>query len=94
MLCGKEYKYCISLKYGDGEYHWQDVACCPEHGGAVLEKMFAPDLSTKQEAEERMDDERENIILGDIDNSTSYPEYDSDDIFDEDDYEDDFEDEE
>lgn len=45
-ICGKEYVYCMSLKYPDGVYHWQEVACGPEHGGVYLERLFATNANT------------------------------------------------
>lgn len=40
-VCGKEYPYCkTALK--DGEiFHYQDVACCPEHGSEYFAQILA-----------------------------------------------------
>lgn len=38
-VCGKEYEACRTPRV-DGVYHWQEVACCPEHGATYLEEVL------------------------------------------------------
>ena len=38
-VCGKEYEFCRTPRV-DGVYHWQEVACCPEHGAIYLERVL------------------------------------------------------
>lgn len=39
-VCGKEYECCKTLRYVEGVFRWQDVACCVEHGEKYLEQIM------------------------------------------------------
>jgi hypothetical protein len=40
-ICGCEYEACHTQRpYSNGEFRWQDVACCPEHGQEYLRKVL------------------------------------------------------
>ena len=40
-ICGKEYDGCHTQRpYANGEFRWQDVACCPEHGQEYLRQIM------------------------------------------------------
>lgn len=53
-VCGKEYDGCRTAKYISGQFRWQDVACCPEHGSIYLERIIAS-RSKKNTAEKKED---------------------------------------
>lgn len=38
-ICGKEYPYCKTV-VPEGQFRWQDVACCAEHGQEYLAKVM------------------------------------------------------
>lgn len=40
-ICDKEYEGCRTAKFVPGQFRWQDVACCPEHGSIYLERIIA-----------------------------------------------------
>ena len=49
-VCDKEYETCRTPRV-DGVYHWQEVACCPEHGAIYLEEILrSRGLMPKEEA--------------------------------------------
>ncbi len=39
-VCGQEYEACHTLRPITGEFRWQDVACCPEHGQEYLRRIM------------------------------------------------------
>lgn len=39
-ICGAEYDGCRTAKATPGQFRWQDVACCPEHGSLYFEKIL------------------------------------------------------
>lgn len=55
-VCGKEYEACRTPRV-DGVYHWQEVACCPEHGAIYLEEVLrARGIITEEEPDEVEED--------------------------------------
>lgn len=48
-ICGKEYEACRSAKRVAGVFHWQDVACSPEHGATYLD-LIRKSRATKHDA--------------------------------------------
>ena len=48
-VCGKEYECCRNAAK-PGQFRWQDVACCVEHGAIYFEKvMKARGIATQTE---------------------------------------------
>lgn len=39
VICGAEYEYCKTFR-PTSIFRWQDVACCPEHGGMYFAKVL------------------------------------------------------
>ena len=40
-VCGKEYEACHTLRPNlNGEFRWQEVACCEEHGAEYLRRVL------------------------------------------------------
>ena len=51
-VCGKEYDCCKAVT-PVGQYRWQDVACCPEHGAIYLDRVLvARGLKAKSDYED------------------------------------------
>lgn len=49
-VCGKEYECCRNAAK-PGQFRWQDVACCAEHGAIYFEEvMKARGISTQPES--------------------------------------------
>lgn len=38
-VCGKACPYCMTARRVAGIFHWQDVACSPEHGSIYLARI-------------------------------------------------------
>ena len=68
-VCGKEYKYCRTLREDAGVFRWQDIACCKEHGKQYFDQI----LASRAEAEAKLSDSKiqdDGIESRDILNST------------------------
>ena len=95
-ICGKEYEYCHTAKLRPGTFHWQDVACCEEHGmeylAAVL-KARGESLPESEPKEEEVDNDL-GIKIVVVDDDYDLEDGDEDDDNDEEDDEDDDDDEE
>lgn len=56
-VCGKEYDYCAECslsQYAPNVYHWEEVACCPEHGQIYLDRINASrGIKTEKEASDK-----------------------------------------
>lgn len=51
-VCGREYEACHTLRPNNGEFRWQDVACCPEHGAEYLRAIMISRGEIVEQAEE------------------------------------------
>ncbi len=88
-VCGKTYEACRTPRV-DGVYHWQEVACSPEHGAIYLEKILkSRGLMPKKEVapeapapviEEPDEVEMEELFADDEEDGFEDEEFDEDEI--------------
>lgn len=66
-VCGSEYEYCHTVRRVPGVFRWQDVACCPEHGGIYLARIAASRTTEPSSAHKSLPDDNGSNVLGIID---------------------------
>lgn len=88
-ICGKEYEYCHSNRKQGDIFHYQDVACCFEHGREYFALVMKARMSS---AESESVEDVEDVVYDDEqeDDSLEYIEDEDDDNEDDEDEDDEY----